>query len=139
MKTERLQEIVKLLKDENLTEITIWEGESRITVRQAGPVGAGSPAVDRPDARRPSSESPPKGLVVTAPLVGTFYRRPTPDSDPFVSPGDVVHPGDTVCIIEAMKVMNEIKAEVSGRVVAVLADDGAPVEYGQLLVQLEPA
>lgn len=136
---DRLREIVKLLKDESLSEITIADGESRVTVRQAfarearpaGPLSAAG-------GLGAASAVPPEAIVITAPLVGTFYRRATPDSDPFVGPGQTVRPGDTVCVIEAMKVMNEIKAEVAGRVRSVLAEDGAPVEYGQVLFVLDP-
>jgi len=136
---DRLREIVRLLKDENLSEITIAEGESRVTVRQhlareARPIepAASSQEPDRTPA------APAGTISITAPLVGTFYRRATPEADPFVDPGQIVHPGDTVCIIEAMKVMNEIKAEVAGRVRSVLAEDGAAVEYGQMLFVLDP-
>jgi acetyl-CoA carboxylase biotin carboxyl carrier protein len=76
--------------------------------------------------------------VLTAPLVGTFYRRPTPEDAPFVELGQVVNPGDTVCLIEAMKVMNEIKAETAGRLRVVMAEEGAPVEYGQVLFVFDP-
>jgi acetyl-CoA carboxylase biotin carboxyl carrier protein len=86
----------------------------------------------------PTPETAPDGLVLTAPLVGTFYRRPTPEDAPFVELGQVVNPGDTVCLIEAMKVMNEIKAETAGRLRVVMAEEGAPVEYGQVLFVFDP-
>ncbi|MDD5263850.1 MAG: biotin/lipoyl-binding protein [Candidatus Bipolaricaulis sp.] len=134
---DRLREIVKLLKDEDLTEITIAEGDTHLTVRRAPERGAFPTA---PTAATPAAvPGIPSGTVaVTAPLVGTFYRRSTPESPPLAEVGQVVHSGDTVCIIEAMKVMNEIKAEVSGRVRSVQAEDGAPVEYGQVLFVLDP-
>ena len=141
---EQLHEIVKLLKDQELTEITICEGEQRITVRQGGPVGVAPvaqavvPAQAAPATEAPVAPAAEEGTVtLKAPLVGTFYRRPTPDDDPFVAVGAVVQPGDTVCIIEAMKVMNEIKAEAHGRLLRVLVEDGAPVEYGQDLAVFE--
>jgi acetyl-CoA carboxylase biotin carboxyl carrier protein len=134
---DRLREIVQLLKDEGLTEITIAEGDARITVRRAAegqarsiePVSAGV---------APTAAVPAGTLPITAPLVGTFYSRATPESPPLAEVGQIVHPGDTVCIIEAMKVMNEIKAEASGRVRSVQVEDGAPVEYGQVLFVLDP-
>jgi acetyl-CoA carboxylase biotin carboxyl carrier protein len=137
---EELREIVRLLKDEGLSEITVSEGDSTITVRQvlghAIPAALGpAPAAVAAPATTPPA---PDGLTVDAPLVGTFYRRPTPEDAPFVEPGQTVRPGDTVGLIEAMKVMNEIKAEVTGRVRAVLVEDGAPVEYGQALFVLDP-
>ncbi len=139
MDMDRLREIVRLLKDEGLTEITIAEGDTRLTVRRAPERGA-LPAEIAP-ATPPLADVPgvPSGTVpITAPLVGTFYRRATPESPPLAEVGQIVHSGDTVCIIEAMKVMNEIKAEASGRVRSVQAEDGAAVEYGQVLFVLDP-
>jgi len=132
---ETLREIVRLLKDENLSEITVSDGESTFTVRQAVGRGAGSGAGSQQTA---AAAPAPDGLTLTAPLVGTFYRRPTPEDAPFVEPGQVVNPGDTVCLIEAMKVMNEIKAEFVGRLRVVMAEEGAPVEYGQVLFVFDP-
>jgi len=77
-------------------------------------------------------------VPVIAPMVGTFYRSPNPDAPPFVSEGDVIDPGQTVCIIEAMKLLNEIQADVGGRVVRVLAENATPVEYGQPLFMIDP-
>ena len=142
---EELREIVRLLKDEQLSEITVSDGESTITVRQS--LGHPSPtiaAVAMPTAPAPVVASPasgaaiPDGITITAPLVGTFYRRPTPEDAPFVEVGKPVQPGDTVGLIEAMKVMNEIKAERAGRLRDVMAEDGAPVEYGQVLFVFDP-
>ncbi len=139
MDMDRLREIVRLLKDEDLTEITIAEGDTQLTVRRARERGA-LPTEAAPVATAPSAvPGVPSGAVaITAPLVGTFYRRATPESPPLAEVGQIVHSGDTVCIIEAMKVMNEIKAEASGRVRSVQAEDGAPVEYGQVLFVLDP-
>jgi acetyl-CoA carboxylase biotin carboxyl carrier protein len=139
---EVLREIVRLLKDENLSEITVSDGESTLTVRQAvgrgaDAAGAGAGSQQAP-AAAPTPAAAHDGLALTAPLVGTFYRRPTPEDAPFVEPGQVVNPGDTVCLIEAMKVMNEIKAEVAGRLRTVMAEEGAPVEYGQVLFVFDP-
>jgi len=139
---EVLREIVRLLKDENLSEITVSDGESTLTVRQAvgrGPDAAGAGAGSQQTlAAAATPEAAHDGLALTAPLVGTFYRRPTPEDAPFVEPGQVVNPGDTVCLIEAMKVMNEIKADVAGRLRTVVAEEGAPVEYGQVLFVFDP-
>jgi acetyl-CoA carboxylase biotin carboxyl carrier protein len=140
---EELREIVRLLKQEQLSEITVSEGDTTITVRQAvghpTPVAATVGASASPAAPASGSAAvPPDGLALTAPLVGTFYRRPTPEDEPFVEVGQTVKSGDTVGLIEAMKVMNEIKAEKAGRVRAVIAEDGAPVEYGQVLFVFDP-
>lgn len=139
MDMDRLREIVRLLKDEDLTEITVAEGDTHLTVRRAPERGAlPTAAASTADAPAAVPGVPSGTVAVTAPLVGTFYRRATPESPPLAEVGQIVHSGDTVCIIEAMKVMNEIKAEVSGRVRSVQAEDGAPVEYGQVLFVLDP-
>ena len=136
MDENQLRELIRLLKAERLTEITICEGDERITVRQASPGSSDAPASERP---APSAHAASDGtFTLDAPLVGTFYTRPNPEDDPFVAPGDVVQPDDVVGIIEAMKVMNEVKAEQAGRVRRLLVEDGTPVEYGQELVVFEP-
>lgn len=137
MELDQLQQIIQLLKAEGLTEITVCEGDQRITVKQdlsgAAVRPPSPPVLVEPDRPAEGAEDSEDALTLTAPLVGTFYRRPAPDAEPFVSPGDIVSPGDTLCLIEAMKVMNEINAEEAGRVRRVLADDGEAVEYGQPL------
>ena len=130
---EELQQIIRLLKKEGLTEITISTGDKRITVRRDGGLRS-LPTVDEPASPVEEEE---RANAITAPLLGTFYSRPSPEDDPFVTEGDIVSPGDTVCVIDAMKVMNEIKAEVSARIVKVLVEDGDPVQYGQPLFLLE--
>jgi acetyl-CoA carboxylase biotin carboxyl carrier protein len=134
---EELREIVRLLKREQLSEITISDAESTITVRQSIAHAAPAAAPVSPAPAAPAA-AVPDGLLLTAPLVGTFYRRPTPEDAPFVEVGQPVKPGDTVGMIEAMKVMNEIKTESAGRLRAVMAEDGAPVEYGQVLFVFDP-
>lgn len=102
----------------------------------AVPVAAATPA---PAAPAPAAPAPAaEGPEVKSPMIGTFYRKPSPDADSFVEVGSVVEPETVVCIIEAMKVMNEIKAEVKGTVAEVLLEDGKPVEYGQALFRIEP-
>jgi len=133
---EELQQIIHLLKEEGLTEITVWNADKRITVRRDGSVrpslAEGEPALHGVEAGENDI-----GDVITAPLLGTFYSRPSPEDEPFVAEGDEVSPGDTVCIIDAMKVMNEIKAEASARIKKSLVEDGDPVQYGQPLFLLE--
>ena len=141
MELDQLQQIIRLLKAEGLSEITVCEGDQRITVKQelaGAAVRPSSPSIHvEPESPVPGEEETNDTFAVAAPLVGTFYRRPSPDAEPFVSPGDVVGPGDTLCVIEAMKVMNEINAEEAGRVRRVLADDGEAVEYGRPLFVIE--
>ena len=144
---QELKDIIRLLKDEGLTEITVSDGDQRVTVKRdlhvaAAPLPATAqqlPQTTPVAAPNPSdaSELPEREFHLTAPLVGTFYRRPAPEDDPFVAAGDTVKTGDTICIIEAMKVMNEIKAEAPGRVRQALLDDGAVVEFGQPLFIFE--
>lgn len=144
---KELKDIVRLLKDEGLTEITVSDGDQRVTVKRALQAAVDPSAVPAQDssqvvsavAPNPSdaSQLPEGEFHLTAPLVGTFYRRPAPEDDPFVVAGNIVQPGDTICIIEAMKVMNEIKAEAPGRVRQALLDDGAVVEFGQPLFIFE--
>jgi biotin carboxyl carrier protein len=131
---EELKKLIKLLKEEDLSEITLCEGERRITVRQERTAVSKGETSQRD---RTSHDQDEGTFAVSAPLVGTFYCRPTPDAEPFVTEGAKVEPGDTLCIIEAMKVMNEIKAESEGRLRQTLAQDGQAVQYGQPLFLLE--
>ena len=138
---QELKDIIRLLKEEGLTEITVSDGDQRVTVKrvlQATPTQQ-VPQTSSSDTTGQSiaSDVPEREFQLAAPLVGTFYRRPSPDDEPFVSTGDVVQTGDVICIIEAMKVMNEIKAEAPGRVCQALLDDGAVVEFGQPLFVFE--
>ena len=139
MELDQLQQLIRLLKAEGLSEITVCEGDQRITVKQDVVGAATLPVPVHVESEKPvsSMEDSDDAFSLVAPLVGTFYRRPAPDAEPFVSPGDVVSPGDTLCLIEAMKVMNEINAEEAGRVQRVLADDGEAVEYGRPLFVFE--
>jgi len=129
---EELKRIIRLLKEEGLSEITVCEGESRLTVRQEGitPKEAASHATREPGEHE-------RVFTVIAPLVGTFYRRSSPEEEPFVAEGAKVEPGETLCIIEAMKVLNEIKAEEQGLLQQILVEDGETVEYGQVLFLFE--
>jgi len=138
---QELKDIIRLLKEEGLAEITVSDGDQRVTVKrflQGTHVQQvqQAPAIETP-AQIVPPELPEREFQLTAPLVGTFYRRPSPDDESFVSTGDVVQVGDTICIIEAMKVMNEIKAEAPGRVCQALLEDGAVVEFGQPLFIFE--
>ena len=99
--------------------------------------GAHAPAAAAPAAEpAPAADPSARYKAVASPMVGTFYRAPAPDADPFVEVGDIVEVGQTVCIIEAMKLMNEIEADASGTVIGILVEDGAPVEYGQPLFKI---
>ncbi len=142
-RAERVREIVRLVQESGVGEITIEDGSTKVTVRRAderAPTAAPAPLPEpEHEVLTPAGPPAPNDVVrVEAPLVGTFYRAPDPDSAPFVQEGDVVVPGQTLCILEAMKTMNEIESNVEGRVRKILVENAQPVEYGQLLFELEP-
>jgi oxaloacetate decarboxylase alpha subunit len=143
-RAQRVQEIVRIVQESGIGEVTIEEDGMRISVRSTPelPANAGAPGeapLAVPEPELPEATTVSGTLVrVESPMVGTFYRAPQPGAPPFVEVGDVVGPGQTLCILEAMKLMNEVKAEVEGVVRAVHADNAAPVEFGQLLFELEP-
>lgn len=106
----------------------------------AAPVAAPAPAAPAAAAApTPAAEDTSNLIEVKSPMIGTFYRRPSPDKDVFAEVGDVIKPGDTVCVIEAMKLFNEIESEVQGKIVKVLVDDNSPVEYDQPLFLVDPS
>jgi oxaloacetate decarboxylase alpha subunit len=140
---EEIRELVRIASEADITELEVEAGHLRVAIRKApraaSPAPAANPAPAPPQAVPAAPEAPsPHWVPVTAPMVGTFYRAPGPDQPPFVQEGDRVEAGQTLCIIEAMKMFNEIPAEVSGRVVRVLVENGAPVEYGQPLFLIDP-
>jgi len=142
-RAERIREIVRIVQESGVHEVTIEDAGMRVTVRRSEERAQPRPGPERETAvEEPVPEQlpqPDSGLVrVEAPMVGTFYRAPEPGAPPFVEEGDVVAPGQTLCILEAMKLMNEVKAEVEGIVRAIHAQNAQPVEYGQLLFELEP-
>ena len=146
-RADRIREIVRIVQESGVAEISIEESGMRVSVRRREEQDAVSPAPVPSDptaaAIEPSAASSPPpsdGVVrVEAPMVGTFYRAPSPGAPPFVDEGALVAAGETLCILEAMKLMNEIKADVDGVVRAIHVENGQPVEFGQLLFELEPA
>ena len=152
MKIEFIRKLVEIVEQSNIGEIEISRFGTRIRISKNGSRMIQAPRVQVVEKEVPppvketeseveekKEEKMPSRLVsIKAPLVGTFYRAPAPDAPPFVEVGDMVKPGQTVCIIEAMKVMNEIKSEVSGRIVEILVKNEEPVEYGQELFLIEP-
>ncbi len=131
---ELIRKLCAILREEGLSELTVAEGERRITLkREPTPAEAALP-LEPP--LRGKGEPAEEGHIVRSPLVGIFWRRPNPDSPPFVKVGDRVEEGQTLCVIESMKVMNEIRSDVSGRIEEVLVEDGTPVEYGQPLFRI---
>ncbi len=149
--TDYIEKLAKIIADNGLTEISLEDGEQAITIRKdlpeviaaapaavaAAPVAATAPA-PAASAPQPAAKEPEaKGRAITSPMVGTFYAASSPDAAPFVEVGSTVNAGDVVCIIEAMKLMNEIKSEQSGKVVQICVKNGDPIEYGQVLMYVE--
>jgi len=145
-----IRRLAELLREYSLTEIEIEQEGVRIRLRRetggsaSAPIAATAPAprshgeVVAPALPAASAASQAHLLTIEAPMVGTFYRAPSPDAQPFVREGDRVKKGQVVCIVEAMKLMNEIESKVAGRVMKVLVENAQPVEYGQPLFLLEP-
>ena len=140
-----IREMVAIMRDEDLAEIEVRRWFTTVRVRRPGQdgmtVAAPAPrqAEDRAAAERAESEArPPKNLIpIKSPMVGTFYRAPAPDADNYVEENSAISVGQTVCIVEAMKLMNEIESEVQGRIARILVENAQPVEYGQTLFLVE--
>lgn len=153
MDIRKVKKLIELLEESDVAEIEITEGEEsvRITrsqaqtqqpvVQVAAPAAApvAAPAAVTAASAAPAAAAPemPPGTIVESPMVGTFYRSPSPDSRAFVEVGQSVAVGDTLCIIEAMKILNQIESEVAGTVRAVLVEDGRPVEFGEPLIVID--
>ena len=152
MEIKDIKRIVELMKSNDLTEFSMKDDDIELALKRgnnepqvvyAAPVaaapGAPVPAAAAPSAAAPADVDEDEGLIeIPSPIVGTFYRKPAPDADNFAQVGTEVTEDSVVCIIEAMKVMNEIKAEVKGVIKKVLVDDTTPVQYGQPLFLVEP-
>ena len=151
MDIRKVKKLIELLEESGIAEIEISEGEESVRISRYPPggvapvsiapapaiaaAGAGAPSAE--PAAEPAADPIGKGTHVEAPMVGTFYSAANPGSKPFVEVGSSVNPGDTLCIIEAMKMMNQIEAEVGGRISSVLVSNGDPVEFGQVLFTIE--
>ncbi|KPQ00415.1 MAG: acetyl-CoA carboxylase biotin carboxyl carrier protein AccB [Bacteroidetes bacterium HLUCCA01] len=162
MDLKQIKSLLNLISESDVNEVYIEEGDFKIkikkqsdTIHQAPPVQYTTPQapqiVEIPSTR-PSSPAPVptqeggnqqptaiSGEIIKSPIVGTFYSSPSPEDKPFVSVGDTIQKGDTLCIIEAMKIMNEINAEVSGKITKILVSNAQPVEYDQPLFEIEPS
>ena len=149
MDIRKVKKLIELLEESGIAEIEIHEGEESVRISRnsqhapavfsapapVAPAPAAAPAVAAPVEE--SASALPSGHQVTSPIVGTFYRSPSPTAKSFVEVGHSVNVGDTLCIIEAMKIMNQIEADKAGVVKAILAENGEPVEYGQPLFIIE--
>ncbi len=141
---EYIEKLAKVLADNSLTEISLEDSEQAITLRKEtiiAPAAVSTAPVAAPvqtPAAAPAKEAEAKkGTPITSPMVGTFYKSPSPDASPFVEVGQTISKGDVVCIVEAMKLMNEIESEVSGKITEICVSDGQPVEFGQVLMYVE--
>ena len=153
MDQRKLKKLIDLVQESGIAELEITEGEEKVRIARggvvsvvpgsaaaqpavgagaatAGPAAAGSAA---PEAAASESAPGNAGHIVKSPMVGTFYRSPSPEAKPFVAVGEAVKEGQTICVIEAMKLMNEIESDAAGMIKAILVENGQPVEYGQAL------
>jgi len=156
MDLDKIESLLKLLSSHDVSEFSFKDEEHQLRLRigappAPGPVPAGftsalqaSPApmaapVAAPESSAPADGGDPSLAAVESPMVGTFYRAPKPETPPFVEVGQTVSKGQTLCIVEAMKLMNEIEADVSGTVVEILIEDATPVQFGQALIKIRPS
>lgn len=157
MDFKQIQELIKIINKSNIGELSIEEKDFKITIKQKeeqvqtimqAPQPPFYGSVPPPPAVQALQSAPPPAaetakpdnlITIKSPMIGTFYRRSSPDKPAFVETGDEITPGKVVCIIEAMKLFNEIESEISGRIVKILVDDASPVEYDQSLFLVEPA
>jgi acetyl-CoA carboxylase biotin carboxyl carrier protein len=165
MDIRKVKKLIELLEESGIAEIEITEGEEAVRISRypatapvAAPVmqapapvsvpvaapaaSAAATATAAPEAAEPAPAAAAEssaGHRVAAPMVGTFYRSPSPEAEPFVKVGDTIQAGDTLCIIEAMKMMNQIEADISGKVLSCEMENGDPVEYGQALFVIDPS
>jgi acetyl-CoA carboxylase biotin carboxyl carrier protein len=146
MDLRKLKKLIDLVQESGISELEITEGEEKVKIVKGGGVSlTAAPVAARPATEAAPAAPPPapavaadaaagqEGHVVKAPMVGTFYRSPSPDAKAFAEVGQAIKEGETICIIEAMKLMNEIEADAAGVVKAILVENGQPVEYGQPL------
>jgi len=136
MDIRKIKKLIEMLQESDLMEIEVKEGEESVRIARGGQIVSHINQAPSPIIEPNTSPAAPKepGASIKSPIVGTFYRKPAPDKAAFVAVGDHINVGDVVCIIEAMKMMNEIKSEFSGTVTAIKVDDGEPVEYDQQLI-----
>lgn len=160
MDLKQIQELIRMVNKSNIGEVSIEEKDFKITIKQKEtpapvfsstpivqsvlppsvplPAVSPQPAAPAPEKKKEESSKTEHHVTIKSPMIGTFYRQPATDKPPFVNVGDKIEKGQVVCIIEAMKLFNEIESEVSGTIVKVLVDDSSPVEFDQPLFEVEP-
>ena len=144
MDIRKIKKLIEMLQDSDLKEIEVSQGDESVRIsRDNKSQTYVEPVIQKQVVHEANIASEKvvhqeeiEGNQITSPIVGTFYRKPSPDKDPFIKVGDLVQEGDVLCIIEAMKMMNEIKSDFSGKVVSINVEDGQPVEYGQHIITI---
>jgi len=163
MDSKEIQSLIKFVSKSGVNEVSIEQGEFKITIKtdsgpqeqhyivqnpqqvQQAPVQVAPPVAAAPIAAAPPAETAPDSAAngnyveIKSPMIGTFYRKPSPDKDLFVNIGDTINVGDVICVVEAMKLFNEIESEISGKIVKVLVEDNSPIEYDQPLFLVDPS
>ena len=152
MDLRKIKKLIEMLQESDLNEIEVKEGEESVRINRkkesvihaSTPISVGqnlnqssAPLPQRDNSEIENGQAAEDLNHITSPMVGTFYRKPAPDKEPFIEVGQTVKKGDTVCIIEAMKMMNQVKSEFDGKVIAINIEDGDPVEFGQELISIE--
>ena len=149
MKIKEIQEIINFIKKSDLDDVSIETENIKIrvkknngnitTIEQPKVVKTEIQPQAPPVEKKISEEKTSNNIIIKSPMIGTFYRSPNPESDPFVSEGDSIKVGQTICIVEAMKLFNDIESEISGKIVKILVDDNSPVEFDQPLFEVDPS
>ena len=146
MDLRKIKKLIEMLQESDLNEIEVKEGEEsvRINRKKESIIHTATPQVSKKVSAQENGADLSQESVgsenyenITSPMVGTFYRKPAPDKEPFVEVGQTIKKGDTVCIIEAMKMMNQVKSEFDGKIISINIGDGEPVEFGQELISIE--
>ena len=143
MDIRKIKKLIEMLQDSDLNEIEVSQGEESVRISRdsnntlSTKMPLNSNPIQVPEIGKEEIKPELSGNQIKTPIVGTFYRRPNPEKAAFINVGDMIEVGDVVCIVEAMKMMNEIKSEYSGKVVSIIAEDGQPVEFDQTLIIIE--
>ena len=143
MDIRKIKKLIEMLQESDLNEIEVSQGEESVRISRdsnntiSTQMPLNSNPIQVPEIGKDEIQPELSGNQIKTPIVGTFYRRPNPEKAAFINVGDIIEVGDVVCIVEAMKMMNEIKSEYSGKVVSIIAEDGQPVEFDQTLIIIE--
>jgi acetyl-CoA carboxylase biotin carboxyl carrier protein len=143
MDIRKIKKLIEMLQESDLNEIEVSQGEESVRISRGNhnivstQMPLNNNPIQVPEIGKEEIQPELSGNQIKTPIVGTFYRRPNPEKAAFINVGDIIEVGDVVCIVEAMKMMNEIKSEYSGKVVSIIAEDGQPVEFDQTLIIIE--